>query len=275
SGRPVRIVWTVRGVVGLLSVGAPVSLDLASVGVHHRHPPVAVAVGHVAFIGLRIDVDLRHTPEVLGIVAAGILALMAGLQHELAVLAEFEDLSIFCAITTEPNIALMVDKDAVHRFWPFVAFAWSAPRTDGVAVLIEREHRRRATTARRDRRIELGAFFVVVQRLAATVDHPDVVLGIDRYPDGHAEQPSLGNGFGQSGSTSKIGTSTVACWAVATLSSMAPPMPKPVTMAASAAACRSCRPNRVIIASLGMFLSRVQIRHARAAALTAITSRGA
>src|SRR3954467_1928153 len=53
--------------------------------------------------------------------------------------------------------------------------------------------------------------------------------------------------------------------------SMAPPTPMPVTMAASPAARRSCRPNRVIIASLGMFLSRVHIRHARAAALIAIT----
>src|SRR5260370_41990427 len=46
--------------------------------------------------------------------------------------------------------------------------------------------------------------------------------------------PSLGNGFGHSGSTSKIGTSTIDCCALAVNCSADKPAPRPMTLAASA-----------------------------------------
>ena len=53
--RRVGIVITEVGVVGLVAVGAPVALVLAGVGVEDDDAAIAVAVGHVHFIGLRID----------------------------------------------------------------------------------------------------------------------------------------------------------------------------------------------------------------------------
>ena len=49
---------------------------------------------------------VRGAGRELVAVPAKTLALMAGLQHELAVLAEFEDLRILRAIAAEPDIAL-------------------------------------------------------------------------------------------------------------------------------------------------------------------------
>src|SRR5262249_31244501 len=47
---------------------------------------ITVAVGDVGFVGLRIHPDLGHPPEIIEVVAAGILAHAAYLHQELAVL---------------------------------------------------------------------------------------------------------------------------------------------------------------------------------------------
>ena len=83
-----RVVFAEIRVVGPVAVRTPVALHLAGIGVDHGHSFVAVAVGDVGFVGLRIDPDLGHPPEILEVVAAGILAHVAHLHQELAVLGE-------------------------------------------------------------------------------------------------------------------------------------------------------------------------------------------
>src|SRR5215467_9863019 len=186
--RVARLVGPQLAVVRLLAVGSPPTLDLAGVAVDHGEEPVAIAVGNITFIGLGIDVDLRDPSEVLRVVAARVLALMPGLRQELAVLGELQDLGILGAVAAEPDIALAVDEHTVHRFRPLVARARGAPGVDLIALRIEREHRRGRLAAVCGWRIELRALLVVVQRRSAAMDDPQVVLGVDRSTDGHAEQ---------------------------------------------------------------------------------------
>ncbi len=127
QGRRGRIVWSLRVVVGLVAVGAPEALDLAGVGVHHRDAPVAIAVGDEGFVGFRIDINLGHAPEIFRIAATGVLALVTGLQQELAILGELEDLGILGAVAAEPDVALVVHVDAMHGLRPFVALARATP----------------------------------------------------------------------------------------------------------------------------------------------------
>src|SRR5712692_1900944 len=125
-----RRLWIVvaeLGVVRLVAVGAPVALHLAGIGVEHRHALVGVAVRDVGLVGLRIDPDLGDPAEVLEIVAAGVLAEPADLQQELAVLGELEDVRILLAVAADPNVAFVVDVDAVIGLRPFIARPWPAP----------------------------------------------------------------------------------------------------------------------------------------------------
>ena len=68
--RIVRIVGRQLRVVRLVAVGAPVPLVLAGIGVEHDHAVVAVAIGDVQFVGLRIDERLGRQPQILDVVAA-------------------------------------------------------------------------------------------------------------------------------------------------------------------------------------------------------------
>src|SRR5215813_7002529 len=63
--RHAGVVVALGGIVGLVAVRAPVALHLAGVGVDHRHTLVPVAVGDIGLVGLGIDPDLGHAPEVL------------------------------------------------------------------------------------------------------------------------------------------------------------------------------------------------------------------
>ena len=128
-GRRVRIVGTEIGVVRLVAVGAPVALHLAGVGVEHGDALVAIAVGDIGLVGLRIDPDLGDAAEILQIVAAAVLAEVADLQQELAVLGEFEDVRVLLAVAADPDIALVVDMDAVVRLRPLDSPRPGRPRS--------------------------------------------------------------------------------------------------------------------------------------------------
>ena len=159
-----RIVGAEVGVVRLVAVGAPVALHLAGVGVDHRDALVEVAVGDVGLVGLRVDPDLGDAAEVLEVVAAGVLAEPADLHQELAVLGELQDVRVLRAVAADPDVALVVDVDAVVRLRPLVALAGPPHERTRLPSGIELEHRRRGAAAFGNRRIELGALLVVVQR---------------------------------------------------------------------------------------------------------------
>src|SRR4051795_4078661 len=121
--RRFRIVGGLLVVVRRLAVSAPVPLVGAGGGVEHDDAAVAVAVGDVDFVGGVVDGGLGGLAELGGVVAAFGRRDAADLHHELAVGTEFHDDIVIVGITGEPNIALVVDFDAVLAADPFIAFA--------------------------------------------------------------------------------------------------------------------------------------------------------
>ena len=177
---------------------------------------IAVAVGHVQLVGLLIDEQLRRPLEIIDVVAALALARMPDLHQELPILRELQNLVIAevgrtlaasrtllvrqplrlgrrraSPVSADPNVALVIHRDPVVRFRPIVAGTGAAPMPDQIAIFVEFENRRRGLAALRSRRIGLHVGFFRIQRPAA-VDNPNMVLGVNRHADSHAEQPVVG-----------------------------------------------------------------------------------
>ena len=93
------------------------------------------------------------------------------------------------AVAADPDVALVVDEDAVVRVGPFVALARSAPVPQQVARLVELEDRRRARAALT--RLHLERLFVVAERRRAAMDDPDVIVGVHPDADRGAENPVI------------------------------------------------------------------------------------
>ena len=143
GGRRIRIVASEIGIVRLVAVSAPIPFELAGIGVNHSHAFVQIAVRDVCLICFRVDKNLGNATEVLRVIAAARLAGVAELSDELAVLRELQHLGIVRAVSADPHVAFVVDRDAVIRFGPLVALSRTAPVADQVARLIELENRRR------------------------------------------------------------------------------------------------------------------------------------
>ena len=208
-GRRLGLVGTEVRVVRLVAVRAPVPFQLAGVGVDDRDALVQVAVGEIRLVGRGVDEDLRDAAERHLIVAAadvGRLPLrvvrtlarsrLPDLQQELALLRELEHLRVLIAVAADPDVALVVDRDAVIRGRPLVAFTRSAPVADEIAFRIELEHGRRAGAALAGRRIQLEALLVVAERRRSAMDDPDVIALIDRHADRRSEDPMIGQRLG-------------------------------------------------------------------------------
>ena len=214
-GRAAWIVGTEVCIAGLIAVSSPVALVFAGLGIEDDDAVIAVAIGDIELIGLRIDESLRGQPDIIDVVAAFAVTGLADLQQEFSVLRELEDLvvseaihlvaglglfilAIDCAATalgstavaTQPHVAFVVDRDAVRRLRPIVACSGAAPMSDEVAFLIEFENRRRGRAALRDLRIGGGVLFTGFERPNAMND-PDVILGVGRDADGLAENPMI------------------------------------------------------------------------------------
>src|SRR5258706_22363 len=189
--RRLRVVVAHGGVVGLVAVRTPIALHLAGIGVDHGDALVEIAVGDVRLVGLGVDPDLGHPPEVLRIVAAGVLAVAAELHQELPFLGELQDVGVLRSVAAEPHVALVVDMHAVRAFGPLVARPRAAPGSHQVAGLIEHQYRRGRAAALGDGRILLEPLFVDMQPSGAAMDDPDVVLIVDPHADGPAEQPVI------------------------------------------------------------------------------------
>src|SRR5499426_1541911 len=164
--RRVRIVATEVGVVGF----------------------VAVAVGDVGFVGLRVNEDFGHSPEILRVVAAAVLALMAELREELAVLSELQDVGVVRAVAADPDIALVIYGDPMVRLRPFVALSRTTPVPDQIAGLIEFENWRRLRAACSGLLIRGG--FIRRERVGP-MNYPDVVLRVNPHADGHSDVPMV------------------------------------------------------------------------------------
>jgi hypothetical protein len=150
-------------------------------------------------------------------------AFLADLQQELAVLGELQDLRVRAAIAANPDIAFVVDENAVVGIGPFKSFARSAPVAQEGCL----PDRIPAPAAR------LAAFtglqfqwlFVVGESGRAAMNDPDVVVRVDKTPIVDPSTQWFGSGLGHSGSTSKRGAIMPVDCAATVLSSTACPMP--------------------------------------------------
>jgi len=221
-----RRLWIVRagiGVIGLVAIGPPVTLVLAGFGVEDDDAVIAISIGDIEFIRFRIDEGFGREPEIGGVVAPTARMRFTDLQQELPLLGELENHVVFealeagrkaaatrgliaacdgapaalrfASIAADPDIALVIDGDAMVRDGPVIAFTRTAPVTDQFARLIEFEHWRSGDTALRDGWIAGSVMFPCLQR-PGTVNDPDMILGIDGDADGLPENPVIRKRFG-------------------------------------------------------------------------------
>jgi hypothetical protein len=122
------------------------------------------------------------------------LARFTDLQQELAVLRELQDVAVVrSAVAADPDVALVVDVDAVVRGRPGVArAALTAPPPQQRAGRIELENRRRDLAALAG--LLVGGAFDLVEDVGPVHD-PHVVLGIDPQPDRLALVHPVGQRF--------------------------------------------------------------------------------
>src|SRR5262249_33611207 len=85
---------------------------------------------------------IRRRAESHGRIAVVAVALLADLQHELAVHGELEELSVFLAVAGEPNEIVAVDENPVLALRPLKAVPGTAPVAEQIAGLGQYQHRR-------------------------------------------------------------------------------------------------------------------------------------
>ena len=128
--------------------------------------------------------------------------------------SELQDLRVLAAVAGEPDVALVIDGDAVIAVGPVVALPGTAPRLHQIAGLVVDEHRRRDLAALADRArrrsrlagggarlrlivsapgvadLDVGGLEVVFDGVRP-MDRPDVVLRVDRQADRRAGHPVI------------------------------------------------------------------------------------
>jgi hypothetical protein len=194
--RRVRIIGRQIVIGRRFAVGAPYALDLAAVGVEYGDPVIAVAVGGVDFVRLGIELERSHKAELAQVRARGQRAALAELFDEFAVGGEFQHHAVALAVAAQPDKTFVVDQDGVLLQRPVVAeiISGPAPRLDDVTRLIEHQHRWRRHAAFGARRRQRRALLVVGQR-ARPLEHPDIVLRIDRHAADLTQDPIVGQRF--------------------------------------------------------------------------------
>src|SRR5258708_37742300 len=214
SRRIVGIVAAQRRVVGLVAIGAPVALVLASVGVEPDRLVIAVAVRDDQFIGFLVDEQLSGTLDILGVVAALALAGLADLHQEFAVLSKLQNHVVvvvtacrwlpgwrarsWTAVPADPNVPFVVDCDSVVGLRPIVAWPGSAPMPDQVTRFIEFQYWRRGGAAVgrgwRGLRVRLHSL-----EGSPAMNDPDMILRVHGYADHIAHDPMVRQGLGPHG----------------------------------------------------------------------------
>lgn len=122
------------GVVGLVSIGAPVPLVSAGVGIENDDATVAVAIRDEDFVGLRIDTNAGGSFQILGVVATTGFPVMADLQNEFPALRELEDVGVFVGVSAYPNVFFIVDEDAMLIVRPLISLARATPSLNEVGA---------------------------------------------------------------------------------------------------------------------------------------------
>jgi len=95
------------------------------------------------------------------------------------------------AVAADPDVALVVDIDAVVGAGPGVTGARAAPGADEIALGIEFKNRWGWSAALRGPGRPGGVFLFLFERTLAMKD-PNVVASIDGYADRSADDPMVG-----------------------------------------------------------------------------------
>ena len=174
------------GVVRALAVRAPVALVVARGRVIHDDALVDIAVGDEQLVGLRLDVEVGRSAQVIGIVAALVHARLADGEQVLALLRELHH--VHAVARAHPDEAVVVDVDAVLLVEPRVALTGAAPGPQHLALGIQLQHRRRRDAAVGDGRLHRRAD-LLRREARRHVDHPQVVAVVHEQPADVAEDP--------------------------------------------------------------------------------------
>ena len=166
----------------------------AAVGVEHDHAMIEVSVGDVDLVGLGVDFGVGRLAQAGHVIAVGLIALLADLQHEFAVARELQILPVLLAVAADPDEALGIDAHAMLVLWPVVALARAAPGPHQLALRVELHDRRSRYAAFAGRRTERRGLLVVGEASGA-LDHPDMVLCIDRDAGRLTHDPVVGQGL--------------------------------------------------------------------------------
>src|SRR5262245_66557408 len=86
---------------------------------------IDICVGDVDFVGLGIDLGVGRLAQASEVVAVGLVALLADLQHEFALARELQILAVLLAVAADPDEALVVDAHAVIVLRQVVAGSWT------------------------------------------------------------------------------------------------------------------------------------------------------
>jgi hypothetical protein len=113
--------------------------------------------------------------------------------RQLALLGELEEVRVLFAVAADPDVALVVDVDAV------VPLGHSYPRRGRPTSArgcrgIEDEHRRRGRAALADLHLERA--LVRIEMVVAGVHDPHVILVVDPHADTAADDPMVGQRLG-------------------------------------------------------------------------------
>src|SRR5713101_7509986 len=134
-----------RGVIGLVTVRAPVPLIHAGVRIEDDHPPVPVPVRDKDFIRLGINCHIGGLAQMPYIVAVVPRSASSDLQQKLSLVVEFQDLvfaGAICTASRNPDVVLVVDVYAVLVVFqrPLVPFPWTVPTLEQFPSRVELHH---------------------------------------------------------------------------------------------------------------------------------------
>src|SRR5207237_3634720 len=132
-----------------------------------------------------------RTVEPRGVIRARTLGavVLADLTDELSLRGELQEL-VAVIVAADPDVAILVDMQAVLVLHPLVPRTGPAPVTQQIALGIELHHRRRRLAAFVFGRVFLRAFLVVEQG-RGTMQDPDVIVGADRDAGDLSQDPVL------------------------------------------------------------------------------------
>jgi hypothetical protein len=164
---------------------------------------IEVSVRDVDLVRRTIHEHVGRPAEEFGVCVAASQTGSADLQEKSAFGTELEHLVVIRSVARDPDIAVVVDEDAVLVWRPFVAGAANhrietrgrhtrgraAPRAKHVPVGVEFHHGRCRTAAHRTAELQPT---LVVSEAAGALDEPDVVLRVYGDPGDLPEQPIVG-----------------------------------------------------------------------------------